>query len=172
MSLHFTGKLTNWALAPFSGVLSACCSKKGSRMRHPKTFRVAFGATVLVCAICSREVLGGQEKPLANAPSEAEYHVGTGDVLRIAVYQHPEVSKTVVVSPDGSITLPPLNAVKVAGLSVSGVAELLRNKLEPMLSKPQVTVILEEIHNFIPPNRARPPLRDIPAPDHLGCCVA
>jgi Polysaccharide biosynthesis/export protein len=141
-------------------------------MRRPKTFRVAFGATVLMCVICWSEVLGGQEKPILNAPSEAEYHIAARDVLQIAVYQHPEVSKTVVVDPDGSITLPLLNTVKVAGLSVSAVADLLRNKLEPMLSKPQVTVILEEIHHFIPPNRARPPLRDIPAPDDLGCCIA
>ena len=145
-------------------------------------FRVAFGTAVLMCAICSSSS-GGQEKPISNATSDeefAEFHIGPGDVLQISVYQHPDLSRTVVVNPDGNICLPPLNALKVAGMSVHGVADLLRSKLEPMLAKPKVTVAVTEIHHepvhrglfmFTPPRRV-PPIRDVAPPDRMGCCVA
>ena len=142
-------------------------------MRHPKTFRVALGATVLMFAICCTEV-GGQEKPFANSPSEAEYHIGAGDVLQIAVYQHPELSKSVVVGRDGNIHLPSLNAVRVAGMSPLKATERLRHRLERMLPNPQVIVIVQQIHR-----RPRTPLRpddpsprDIPPPHHLDSWMA
>jgi len=81
-----------------------------------------------------------------------------------------------VVSQDGNITLPPLDALKVSGLSVQAVADLLRRKLEPMLSTPQVTVteiqhgIIHRLPFMLP--RPGPSFRDVPAPDHLRCHVA
>ena len=124
------------------------------------------------------ESLSGQEKSVSNSPSNEEFHIGSSDVLQISVYQHPELSRTAVVNQDGNITLPPFDALKVGGLSVHAAADLLRRKLEPMLSTPQVTVTVTEIHHgilhrvpFMLPRRG-PSFRDVPAPDHLGCHVA
>jgi hypothetical protein len=147
-------------------------------MREPKTFRLVFGAAILVCAILCSEALSGQERSISYSPSNEEFRIGSSDVLQISVCQHPELSRTAVVNQDGNITLPPLDALKVDGLSVQAAADLLRRKLEPMLSTPQVTVTVTEIHHGIlhrvpfMPLRRGPSFRDVPAPDHLGCRVA
>src|ERR1700739_3344304 len=143
-----------------------------------KTFRLLFGAAIVVRPILCRQALTAQEKSISNSPSNEEFRIGSSDVLQISVYQHPELSRTAVVSQDGNLTLPPLDAFKVSGLSVQAVADLLRRKLEPMLSTPQVTVTVTEIHHgiihrlpFMLPRRG-PSFRDVPAPDHLRCHVA
>jgi hypothetical protein len=138
-----------------------------------KTFRVWFGATLLMCAGFCGEVLRAQEKSRSIAPADVEYRITNADVLLISVNQHPEFSRTVVVRSDGSIILPWCNAVKVVGLSGSALAVLLRDKLESIVSNPQVSVTVK-IHRGpdVPFRREQSP-RDIPPPGvRQGCCVA
>lgn len=98
------------------------------KMLGAKTCRFRFGATVLLCAGLCGGVVRAQESQ--NARWYYVYHIYAGDVLQISVYQHPELSKTVVVSSKGNINLPWLNSAKVAGLSVEAVSNLLREKLQ------------------------------------------
>jgi hypothetical protein len=142
-------------------------------MIESKTFRVSFGATLLLCAISCGHVLSAQEKPQPIAPADVEYRITSADVLVISVYQHPELSRTVVVKHDGSITLPWCSAVRVVGLSPLNVVIVLREKLEAVVSNPQVTVTVK-IHGLPPvPFRREPSPRDIPPPElRQSCCVA
>ena len=142
-------------------------------MLESMTCRVWFGATLLMCVSFCGEVLNAQEKSRSIAPVDVEYRITNTDVLLISVYQHPEFSRTVVVRPDGSITLPWCNAVKVLGLSASTVAVLLHDRLESIVSNPQVSVTVK-IHGLPPvPLRREQSPRDIPAPGvRQGCCVA
>ena len=48
----------------------------------------------------------------------AEYVLGSGDVLRITVYQNPDLTLETRVSEAGTISYPLLGSVKVGGLSV------------------------------------------------------
>jgi|SRR5580658_4015531 hypothetical protein len=133
-------------------------------MLESKTFRVWFGAMLVMCAVSSGEALSAQEKQHSIAPAVDTYRVHIGDVLEISVYEHPELSRRVVVRRDGNITLPSVNAVKVSGLSAMDLAMLLRAKLESVIPKPQVTVTVV-IHTFPPvPPSLEPSPRDIPSP--------
>lgn len=88
-----------------------------------------------------------------------EYAVGESDVLRVNVWKEPEVSQTVVVRTDGSISLPLINEVKVSGLTPLRIQELVAEKLKSFLTNPQVTVTVVEIHSkraFITGEVARP----------------
>ncbi len=73
------------------------------------------------------------------------YRVGVEDELGIAVWHEPELSQQVVVRPDGMITLPLLNDVKVAGLTTVEVQSLLTDKLKPFVNDPQVTVSIKAV---------------------------
>lgn len=55
--------------------------------------------------------------PVASAPHPADYRIGPEDVLEISVLEAPELDRSVRVSGDGDITLPPLGVVRVAGLT-------------------------------------------------------
>jgi polysaccharide export outer membrane protein len=79
--------------------------------------------------------------------SAPAYMIGAEDVLDIAVWKEPDVSRVVPVRPDGRISLPLIHDVQAAGLSPQQVADVLTEKLRAYLNEPQVTVIVKEINS-------------------------
>jgi polysaccharide export outer membrane protein len=75
------------------------------------------------------------------------YRIGVEDELQISVWREPELSTAVVVRPDGMITLPLLNDVKVVGLKTEELQTLLTEKLKGLVNEPQITVIVHSIHS-------------------------
>ena len=140
-------------------------------MFEAKTLRIWFGATLLLSAISCGEGLSAQEKQ----PSITDaYHIGVGDRIKVEVWQHPELTKTVVVDRKGNITFPSVNVVKASGLSAMGLASILRQKLERTITDPRVTITVGNARSALslspqPPSQ----LRDSPSPGRQqDCCVA
>ena len=77
----------------------------------------------------------------------SEYRIGEQDVLAITVWREAELSGTVMVRPDGKITLPLLNDVHAAGLTPDELKNALTEKLGPFVNSPQVTVAVREINS-------------------------
>lgn len=75
------------------------------------------------------------------------YTIGGGDVLSIAVWKEKDLSPTVVVRPDGKISVPLLGEIAVTGLSPIQVEDLLRARLDTIVVNPRVTVTVVEIHS-------------------------
>jgi polysaccharide export outer membrane protein len=73
------------------------------------------------------------------------YRIGLADQLMISVWKEPELSMTVVVRPDGMITLPLVNDVHVVGLKPVELQQILIDRLKPFVTEPQVTVIVQGI---------------------------
>lgn len=86
---------------------------------------------------------GKQGSP--DQPDPGVYHIGIEDDLQVTVWKEPEISTSVVVRPDGMITVPLLNDVYVLGLQTSELQALLTEKLKPFVNEPQVTVIVRGI---------------------------
>jgi len=86
---------------------------------------------------------------IANARRDliSEYRIGEQDVLTITVWREAELSGTVMVRPDGKITLPLLNDVHAAGLTPDELKNSLTEKLGPFVNSPQVTVAVREINS-------------------------
>lgn len=76
-----------------------------------------------------------------------EYVVGEGDLLRINVWKEAEISQSVAVRPDGNISLPLVNEIKVAGLTPRQIQELITERLKSVLTSPQVTVTVTEVRS-------------------------
>ena len=83
---------------------------------------------------------------LAGGASTAqEYTIGPGDVLKITVWGHDDLSKDYPVTLDGRVPFPLVGAVPAAGLSTSELARRLRDLLEKdYLVNPQVIVSVKE----------------------------
>jgi polysaccharide export outer membrane protein len=75
------------------------------------------------------------------------YRIGLADQLMISVWKEPELSMTVVVRPDGVITLPLINDLPVVGLKPVELQQILIDKFKPFLTEPQVTVIVQGIRS-------------------------
>lgn len=72
------------------------------------------------------------------------YKVGPEDVLEISVYDQPDLSKTVRVSPEGIISFPLLGSIKVEGYTVTMLEALLSDRLsEDFLVNPQVSIFIK-----------------------------
>jgi polysaccharide export outer membrane protein len=75
------------------------------------------------------------------------YHIGVEDDIQISVWKEPELSVTVVVRPDGMISMPLLNDIPAVGLLPSELQAVLTEKLKPFVNEPQVTVIVRGIRS-------------------------
>jgi len=74
-----------------------------------------------------------------------EYKIGAKDLLEIKVFESPELSQTVRVSEDGSISLPLLGRIEVQGLTKDAVEAKLAGLLEAKyLKNAQVSVFIKE----------------------------
>lgn len=77
----------------------------------------------------------------------SSYKIGVGDVLHVSVWEEPQFTESAVVRPDGMISIPLLSEVVVAGLTPEAAETMLTGRLEKLVHKPRVTVIVEEIHS-------------------------
>ncbi|MFV1951724.1 MAG: SLBB domain-containing protein [Nitrospinota bacterium] len=76
----------------------------------------------------------------------ADYLVGRQDILRITVYQQPDLNTIARVTDEGSITFPLLGEVQVNGLSVQQIEKRLSDLLSEglIIKNPQVSVFIEQ----------------------------
>jgi polysaccharide biosynthesis/export protein len=78
------------------------------------------------------------------SPVGDEYRIGREDALEITVWKTPDISRSVVVRPDGMISLPLLNDVQAAGLTPMQLRDVLSQRLAEYISTPEVSVIVVE----------------------------
>jgi polysaccharide export outer membrane protein len=78
-------------------------------------------------------------------PGGSDYKVGRQDLLEIKVFDLDELSQTVRVADDGSITVPLLGRLQVAGLTKGELESLIARLLEERFVRdPQVTIFVKE----------------------------
>jgi polysaccharide export outer membrane protein len=95
-------------------------------------------------------VVGGGCAPATVIPKTSEsepYRIGREDVLDVAVWRDPDLSRSIPVRPDGLISLPIVGEVQAAGKTPSELESSIRNRLEPYLKDPKVTVIVREANS-------------------------
>ncbi len=74
-----------------------------------------------------------------------DYLVGEEDVLKITVYDHPDLTTLARVSGDGFVKLPLISAIKVSGLTTSQIAQKIIDLLaDGYIVDPHVSVFVEE----------------------------
>lgn len=103
---------------------------------------VAFGAVLAGCQSTTTS------KPVAAAAATApsEYVIGPGDTLQVFVWQHPEVSVTIPVRPDGRISTPLVEDVIAVGKTPTQLARDLEGQIGQFIRTPSVSVI---VTNFV-----------------------
>ena len=75
----------------------------------------------------------------------SDYRVGSQDVLRIAVFNEPDLSGVFTVDGDGTITFPLISRVSVDDLTLHEIQdEITRQLSDGFLVSPQVSVEIEE----------------------------
>ena len=114
-------------------------------MKIEKTVGTLMGLIFCLITACSTNT--AVEKSMAvpmtpPAPTLQSYAIQPGDEIDIKFFYNPELNETVVVRPDGMITLQLIDDVKVAGMSPSEVDAILTKKYSKDLRKPVLSVII------------------------------
>jgi len=115
---------------------------------------------LVICSIALMSMSGSgwaQEQfahPAANSPTASmpmtsrapnDYVIGEADVLRVDVWKESELSATVIVRPDGQISVPLVSEVRAAGLTAPELQNAIRERLNGYLRDPVVTVLVLDI---------------------------
>ena len=95
------------------------------------------------CASVSQEALDEAAKPVSK-----EFLLGPEDVLEVTVWRNQDLSRTVVVRPDGKISLPLIGDVQASGLNSSQVAAKIAARLTEFKENPNVSVSLKEVNSY------------------------
>ena len=116
----------------------ASTSRRGVLMSESRSFkRTAFVASML-CVL-------GSLSGLARAQQGPDYFLNAGDELEIAVWKEPELTKTVIVRPDGKFSFALVGEVVAAGRSVTAIQAEVATRLQKYIPEPVVTAAITKL---------------------------
>ena len=77
-----------------------------------------------------------------------DYIIGPEDVLEIAVWRTPELSRQVVVRPDGRVSLPLIGDVTAVGLTTLELRDRITEKLKAYKENPTVAIVVMAVNSY------------------------
>ena len=101
----------------------------------------AAGLAAILLCLGACTTLPDAPEPVVETP----YLIGANDRLHISVWRSPELSMTVPVRPDGTITTPLVEDLPAAGRTSTQLAREIEKALARYVQNPVVTVIVVDI---------------------------
>jgi polysaccharide export outer membrane protein len=74
----------------------------------------------------------------------ADYHLRPGDEIEIKFFYHPDLNETLMIGPDGKISLQLIDEVLAAGLTPSQLDEVLTKEYDKYLENFSISIIVRE----------------------------
>jgi len=84
----------------------------------------------------------------ANRPA-MDFLLGPEDVLEVVVWKNQDLSRQVVVRPDGMISLPLIGDVRASGFTANELAHEISQQLKTFKEYPTVSVSVKEVNSYI-----------------------
>ncbi|MFH1230740.1 MAG: polysaccharide biosynthesis/export family protein [Planctomycetota bacterium] len=86
-------------------------------------------------------------RPSANAPGQLkkiDYQVISGDTLEIFVWQHTDMTRDVIIGPDGKLSFPLIGDIDADGKTLTQIDDDITKKLTEYIISPQVSVTVKK----------------------------
>lgn len=79
--------------------------------------------------------------------AQADYRLGAGDVVRISVYQNPDLTLETRIAESGVISYPLLGSVRLGGQTVTAAEKAIADGLRSgnFVKQPQVTIVVTQV---------------------------
>lgn len=94
-------------------------------------------------------ILGGcsglpasSEMPPVSEMDQESYQIGVGDTVQVHVWRNPELSQSIVVRPDGFISMPLMGDVRAEGKEPEALAAEISTTIGEYIRTPEVTVMV------------------------------
>jgi polysaccharide export outer membrane protein len=123
------------------------------RISLPSKKSLFILSLVLLMPAAGAQQVPQQQKPAeAAAPIEIRpeplYVIQPNDLLEIFVWKEPELTRKVLVRPDGRISFPLVQDMQASGISPGELKDKIESKLKDFLNAPNVTIIVEAIQSY------------------------
>jgi len=100
---------------------------------------------VTLAAGCSSVVTHPDPLPTREYVStDTEYRIQPGDQIDVKFFYNPELNESVIVRPDGRVSLQLINAIQTSGLTPAELTQELKRSYARELNQPELTVIMRE----------------------------
>ena len=86
--------------------------------------------------------------PPGKIASEAEYRLGPEDLIEVFVWREPELTTTVVIRPDGRISLPLANELEASGKTALELQQEITARLSKYVVQPVVNVMVKQVNSL------------------------
>ena len=86
--------------------------------------------------------------PPAASPGPSEYRLGPEDVIEVFVWKEPDLTTTVVIRPDGRISLPLANELQASGKTAVELQQEITEKLRQFIAQPVVNVMVKQVNSL------------------------
>ena len=107
---------------------------------------IVMSLYIVGCAPQMSPPVEAQEAAVQTAPvdqpNQEKYLLGPEDVIEVSVWKEPDMTKQLVVQPDGKIFYPLVGEIGAAGKTVKQLQEEISKRLEKFVTDASVTVIL------------------------------
>ncbi|MFO0769011.1 MAG: polysaccharide biosynthesis/export family protein [Nitrospiraceae bacterium] len=77
-----------------------------------------------------------------------EFLLGPEDILVVNVWRNQELSREVIIRPDGKISMPLIGDVQAAGMTANVLAKRIADGLAEFMSNPTVSVQVKEVNSY------------------------
>ena len=109
--------------------------------------RTIMGTAAIVACMNTPGVAQDGSKPLVGAFGESEYRLGPDDIIEVFVWKEPDLSTTVVVRPDGNVSLPLIGELPTNGKTSVELQIEITRRLKKLVSDPMVNVMVKEVNS-------------------------
>lgn len=112
-----------------------------------RTLQITLGGLIAAAGIMLG-ALGHAAADDPQAPAMSEYQIGQGDVLEISVWKNPDLTKSVIVLPDGKISFPLIGQTIAAGKTVDQLNAELRRRLTRYVPEVDLSIIVAQVNSM------------------------
>lgn len=109
----------------------------------------AIAAAALSCLMVMVSAVQAQPAVAASAAATAgaAYKLGAGDLVRVTVYQNPDLSVEARITEGGTMSFPLLGAVRLGGLTVAAAEKRIADGLRDgnFVRQPQVSILVVQV---------------------------
>lgn len=112
-----------------------------------KVQRDLLGILFLIASVLAAHVYAqdnAKPQPGLQSGLQPEYQIGSGDNIRITVFQNPDLTLETRVTENGTISYPLIGSVRIGGLTISAAAAVIAKALKDsnFIQEPQVNISL------------------------------
>ena len=103
--------------------------------------------TIFFISLFVAGAVNAQQLDSTDGYGGTEFRLGPDDVIEVFVWKEPELSTTVVVRPDGKVSLPLIGELPTTGKTAMQLQKEIGEKLTQYVSEPVVNVMVKEVNS-------------------------